>query len=171
MVDGMKINSKEEFSRNDCEGCALGKMHRKPFPKKSQHKSTQPLELIHSDICGPMSVDSVGGSRNFITFIDDYSRFTHVYMIKNKSEALEKFQEFVELSENLTGNHVKALRSDNAQEYESKAFIQYCKEKGIRKEDTVPYTPQQNGVAEWMNDTIMETTRSMLYHAYLPLKF
>ena len=171
MVDGMNINLKEEFSRDDCEGCAMGKMHRKPFPKKSQHKSTQPLELIHSDICGPMSVNSVGGSKYFITFIDDYSRFTYVYMIKNKSEALEKFQEFVELSENLTGYHVKALRSDNAQEYESKAFIQYCKEKGIRKEDTIPYTPQQNGVAERMNRTIMETTRSMLYHAHLPLKF
>ena len=83
MVDGMKINLKEEFSRNDCEGCALGKMYRKPFPKKSQHRSTQPLELIHSDICGPMSVNSMGGSRYLITFIDDYSRFTHVYMIKN----------------------------------------------------------------------------------------
>ena len=89
-----------------------------------------------------MTVNTVGGSRYFITFIDDYSRFTHVYTIKNKSEALEKFQEFVELSENLRGYHVKALRSDNA--LESKAFIQYCKEKGIRKEDAVPYTPQQN---------------------------
>ena len=171
MVDGMTINLKEEFDRNECEGCAMGKMHRKPFPKKSQHRSTQPLQLIHSDICGPMNVKSVGGSRYFVTFIDDFSRFTHVYMIQNKSEVLDKFQEFVQLTENLMGYRVKALRSDNAQEYKSMAFMQYCKEKGIRKDNTIPYTPEHNGVAERMNRTIMETARSMLYHAHLPLNF
>ena len=95
MVGGMKISSTEEVDRYSCEGCAMGKQHCQPFPKKSQHKSSKPWELIHSDMCGPMSVPSVGGSRFFVTYIDDFSRYTYVYIIKHMSEVLEKFQEFV----------------------------------------------------------------------------
>ena len=170
MVDGLNLNSKDQVDRN-CQGCAMGKQHRQPFPKKSQSRSSQPLELIHSDVCGPMSVNSVGGSRYFVTFIDDYSRFTTVYFMKHKSEVLEKFKEFVELVENLFEKRVKSLRSDNESEYESREFAEYCKSKGIKNDDTIPYTPQQNGVSERMNRTIMETTRSMLHHAELPLSF
>ena len=170
MVNGLILNSQDQFDRN-CEGCAMGKQHRQPFPKKSQHESTQPLEIIHSDVCGPMNVNSVGGSRYFVTFIDDYSRFTSVYFMKNKNEVLDKFKEFVELGENLTEKRVKILRSDNGGEYLSQEFTQYCKGRGIKKDDTIPYTPQQNGVAERMNRTIMETARSMLHHADLPLSF
>ena len=149
----------------------MGKQHRQPFPKKSQSRSSQPLELIHSDVCGPMSVNSVGGSRYFVTFIDDYSRFTTVYFMKHESEALEKFKEFVELVENLFEKRFKSLRSDNESEYESREFAEYCKSKGIKKDDTISYTPQQNGVSERMNRTIMDTSRSMLHHAELPLSF
>ena len=170
VVDGLKVYP-DDFDREGYEGCAVGKMHRKPFPKKSEHKSRQPLELIHSVVCGPMSVNSMGGSHYFVTFIDDFSRFSHVYIIKHRSKVLEKFKEFVELTENLIGYGVKALRSDNEGEYESNDFIRYCKKKGIKRDDTIPYTPQQNGVAECMNRTIMETVRSMLFHANLPLSF
>ena len=90
MVDGLNLNSKDQVDRN-CQGCAMGRQHCQPFPKKSQSRSSQPLELIHSDGCGPTSVNSVGGSRYFVTFIDDYSRFTTVYFMKNRSEVLEKF--------------------------------------------------------------------------------
>lgn len=171
MVDGMKIELAGGVDRKNCEGCAMGKQHRQPFPKKSEHKACKPLELIHSDVCGPISIPSVGGSRYFVTFIDDNSRYTYVYMIKHKSEVLDRFTEFVEQTENLTGYRVKSLRSDNGTEYCSKAFEEYCKSKGIRKEYTVPFTPQQNGVAERANRTIMESVRSMIYHANLPLEF
>eukprot|EP00112_Aurelia_sp_Birch-Aquarium-sp1_P026532 Seg946.1 transcript_id=Seg946.1/GoldUCD/mRNA.D3Y31 product="Retrovirus-related Pol polyprotein from transposon TNT 1-94" protein_id=Seg946.1/GoldUCD/D3Y31 len=140
MMDGLILNSKDQVDRN-CEGCAMGKQHRQPFPKKSQSRSSQPLELIYSDVCGPMSVNSVGGSRYFVTFIDDYSRFTTVYSMKNKSEVLEKFKEFVSLVENLFEKRVKSLRSDNESEYESREFEQYRNSKGIKKDDTIPYTP------------------------------
>ena len=73
----------------------------------------QPSDLIHSDVCGPMSVNSVGGSRYFITF---FYHFSHVYIIKHRSEVLEKFKEFVELTENMMGYQVKPLRSDNGLE-------------------------------------------------------
>ena len=170
MVDGFEFNPKEVLNA-DCEGCAMGKLHRLPFPKKSHHKSSQLLELIHTDVCGPMSVESIGGSRYFVSFIDDFSRYTTVYMIKKKSEVLNRFKEFISLVENFTEHRVKILRSDNGGEYESKEFAEYCKSRRIRRETSVPYTPQQNGVAERMNRTIMEAVRSMLHHAKLPLKF
>eukprot|EP00794_Sanderia_malayensis_P002050 gene2050-biopygen1853 len=170
MVDGLKLNSKQEIDQA-CDGCAMGKLNRLPFPKKSGHKTEHLLEIIHSDVCGPMNVQSIGGSRYFITFIDDWSRYTKVYMMKNKGEALDKFKEFVNLAENLTGQRVKVLRSDNGGEYGSKEFIEFCKSRGIKKEATTPYTPQQNGVAERMNRTIIESVRSMLHKAGLPLTF
>ena len=115
-----------------------------------------------------MNVTSVGGSRYFVTFIDGFSRFTTVYTIKTKGEVLDKFKEFVELAENITGCRIKALRSDNESEYVSKEFTQYCKSRGI-KDNTIPYTPQQNGVSERVNQTIMETVRCMLHYAHLSL--
>ena len=102
MVDGMDFDSKDIVDRQ-CEGCIYGKHCRTPFPKASSTKSSQPLDLIHSDVCGPMSVDSWGGSRYYITFIDDYSRYYFVYMIKHKSDAFEKFKDFVALTENKFG--------------------------------------------------------------------
>ena len=119
----LSLNPKSRFDQN-CEGSTLGKQHRNSFLKKNQHKSSEPLEIIHSNVCGPMSVNSVGCSRYFVTFIDDYSRYTTVYMIKHKSEVLDKFKEFVELAENHTGKRVKILRSDNGIEYNSEKFTQ-----------------------------------------------
>eukprot|EP00794_Sanderia_malayensis_P011553 gene11553-biopygen9222 len=115
MVDGMEHKGKTEMNK-ECESCAFGKQNRSPFPKKSSHRCTQPLELIHSDVCGPMNEHSVGGSKYFVTFIEDFSRFTTVYMMKNKSEVLQKFKEFVALNENLTGRRIKKLRADNGGE-------------------------------------------------------
>ena len=178
MVDGLNIDTKEAVDRN-CEGCAMGKQHRQPFPTKSQSTATKLLELIHSDVCGPMDVPSVGGSRYFVTFIDDFSRYTTVYMMKQKSEVLEKFRRFVNLVENRTGlkverlhvenETVKRLRSDNGGEYFSNDFEEFCNGRGIQREPTIPYSPQQNGVAERMNRTLLETARSMLHHAKKPL--
>ena len=164
------FNTREEFSR-DCEGCAKGKMHRLPFPKKSQHQSNEVIGIIHTDVCGPMHVTSMGGSKHFVTFIDDYTRFTTIYFLKNKSQVLEKFKEFVASTEKQTGKKVKILRSDNGGEYKSEEFAGFCKSHGIKQEWTVPMNPEQNGVSERMNRTIMETARSMLYHGKLQLGF
>ena len=124
----------------------MGKMHKNPFPKVSPHRASRPYEIIHSDICGPMQVDSIGGSRYMITFTDDYSRYTVAYFIKKKDEALTKFKEFVNYVENQS--KVEILRSDNGGEYKSNSFSKFCAEKGIVQQFTCPYTPQQNGVAE-----------------------
>ena len=167
MVEGMKIDAKALVE--PCEGCILGKQARNPFPKKSETKTKDLLELIHSDVCGPMNVASVGGSLYYVSFTDDYSGFTKVFMLKHKSEVFDRFSEYIAYAENFTGKKLKKIRSDNGGEYTSEEFYKYCREKGLVKEQTIPYTPQQNGVSERLNRTIMENVRAMLYHAKLPL--
>ena len=98
LVTGMKyVNSDID---QECEACTRAKMHRIPVPKQSSSKTTQPLELIHSDVCGPMNIDSIGGSKYNLTFTDDYIRYVTVYFLKSKSEEFEKFQEHVNMVEN-----------------------------------------------------------------------
>ena len=169
IVMGMKTDS-YNFDR-DCEGCSLGKQSREPFSKKGTEHASDILHLVHSDVCGPMQIASDGGARYLLTFIDDHSRMTVTYFMKNKCEVLERFKEYVSMAENFTGKKLKCLRSDNGGEYISKEFDNFCKQHGIIQEPTIPRTPQQNGVAERMNRTLLENARSMLYHAKMPLRF
>lgn len=87
MVDGLNCDV-ETQPQKECEACVLSKMQKKPFPKQSQHWVTRPYEIVHSDACGPMQVESKGGSKHMLTFTYDYSRYTTVYFIKSKSEVL-----------------------------------------------------------------------------------
>ena len=129
-----------------CQDCLAGKATRKPFGKAV--RATVPLQLIHSDICGPMSVKARHGALYFITFIDDYTRYGHVYLINHKSDALNCFKSYLNMVENQLERTVKTLRTDRGREYLSEAFKSLCDEKGIVRQLTTPYTPQQNGVAE-----------------------
>jgi transposase InsO family protein len=144
-----------------CKGCALGKNIKKPFPS-SNNRSKETLDLIHSDVCGPMPVKSLGGALYYLTFIDDYSRKTWLYLLKSKDEVFSKFQEFKAEIENLTNKKIKTLRTDNGGEYTSKEFVAFCKSSRIRRELTVPHNPQQNGVAERKNRSIEETVKALL---------
>ena len=150
-----------------CEACIQGKMHRTPHKPLKEVKSTEKLQLVHTDICGPMQTKSFGGSRYFITFTDDYSRCCKVYFMKEKSEALNKFKEFKAAVEKESGQSIKALRADRGGEYLSEEFRFYLKKHGIRAEFTAAYSPQQNGVSERMNRTLVEAARSMMTHAGL----
>ena len=171
MVTGMKPMNHDGECSIQCESCIMGKQHKNSFPKASKSQVIDACgSIIHSGVCGPMPVNSIGGSRYFVTFIDNCSKYTHIYLIKQKSDVLEKFKEFMTMIENITGNHVKILRSDNG-EYTSKLFDAYLKEKGIIHQTTVPNSPAQNGTAERMNRTIMETARTMMCHANVAQKF
>ena len=108
---------------------------------------------------------SIGNSKYFVTFINYASRYTHVYFLRHKSEVLEKFKEFVNLTTNETGNKAKILCTNNGGEYCSKEFIEYMREKGILHQTTTPMNPEQNGVAERMNRTIVETETEQLRHS------
>lgn len=153
----------------DCVSCIRGKQTRLPFPQKNEKSSKEVLGLIHTDLCGPMNTESMGGSLYFATFIDDYSRKVFVYFIRRKSQYLEKFKEFKNMVETQTGNKLKMIRSDNAAELVSYDFTKYLKDNGIRRQLTVEYTPQQNGVAERMNRTLVEMARCHILESGLPL--
>ncbi|KAG2947795.1 hypothetical protein PC119_g28461 [Phytophthora cactorum] len=121
--------------------------------KSSPNRAKQVLEVVHSDVCGPMQTPTFGGKRYFVTFIDDKSHFCVVYLLRNKSEVAAKFAEFVVFAETQTGKRVKTLRSDNGGEYTSSTMAKFCSDRGIVQKFTPPYTPQLNGVAERMNRT------------------
>ena len=106
------------------------------------------MEIVHTDVCGPMSVPSIGKARYFVTFIDDKSRKTFVYFLRQKSDVFEKFKLFKNAVETKTGKHIKTLRSNNGGEFTSKEFKTYLAKRGIAHQKIAPYTPEQNRVTE-----------------------
>ncbi len=165
---GIKLPESAKLSF--CEGCVEGKMQRKPFKSLTYHQSRRKLGLVHSDVCGPLQVESVGGSRYFVMFVDDFTRFISIYFIKSKAEVFEKFKLFEVMMSSECDANIAKLRTDNGGEYMSKDFQSYLTSKGIEHQLTVPHSPQQNGVAERLNRTIVESARSMLSHSKLPNK-
>ena len=131
-------------------------------------KASNPLELVHTHVCGPLKPMSNGKITYFLTFIDDYSRKTWVYFLKRKSEVFDTFKEFKTLIEKQSGYYIKMLRSDHGGEYTSDEFENYCKDHGIVHQITPSYTPQLNGVAERKNRTILDMARSMLKGKCVP---
>ena len=123
------------------------------------------MQLVYTEVCGPMQTQSLGGSHYFITFVDDYSRYSRSYFMKHKSEALDKFKEFKAIAENESATKIKALRADRGGEYISQEFTSNLKQYGIQADSTAAYSPQQNGVAERLNRTFSEAAQSMLFHA------
>lgn len=113
-----------------------------------------PLELIHSDICGPTRTPSLRDKRYFILFVDDYTKMMWVFFISQKSEAFPTFLNFKALAEKQSGHKRKTLRTDHEGEYIYTPFMQYCKENGIQRQLTVSRTPQQNSIAERKNRLI-----------------
>ena len=153
-----------------CETCIGGKHQRSKFPTSST-RCKEPLGLVHSDVCGKMSAKSLAGAEYFLTFIDDHTRYVWVYPLKHKDEVFDRFLIWKALVEKSSGRKLKVLRTDNGGEYTSTKFEDYLNAEGVRHERTVPKTPEQNGVAERQNRTLVETVRSMLIDSKLPHKF
>lgn len=152
----------------ECVVCMKAKICSSPFKKNTDIKSSAPLEIVHSDICGPMRVTSLGGYRYFGLFIDDYSRKTFVHFLKKKSDILSEFKIFKARAERELGRKIKILRTDNGCEYVNAEFNRFLEEEGIKRQLTVQHTPQQNGVAERANRTVVEMARCMLLSSNVP---
>jgi transposase InsO family protein len=166
MVTGLpKIQAKPD---DVCKGCAQGKNVKRSFPS-SDSRAKRVLDVVHSDVCGPMSTTSLSEYVYYVSFIDDYSRKTWIYLLKAKNEVFGKFKEFKALVENLTERKIKTLRSDNGGEFTLEEFKEYCKEVGIKRELSTPYNPQQNGVAKRKNRTIMEVVKAMIHDQDPPM--
>lgn len=160
---GIKDNLNME---EHCQECVKGKQAREPFNVSKRH-ATDKLELVHTDLCGPMEVESIGGGKYFLTFIDDYSRYLHVYILTSKDQVADTFIDFKNYIEKQTGKKIKKIRSDNGKEYLNEKIKSFLRSEGIVHQLTVRYTPQQNGVAERMNRSIVEKARTLLIDAGL----
>ncbi|KAK1627332.1 hypothetical protein QYE76_001647 [Lolium multiflorum] len=167
--DGL-LESLDFESLDRCEACLMGKMTKTPF-SGTMERATDLLEIIHTDVCGPMSVASRGGYRYVLTFTDDLSRYGYIYFMKHKSETFEKFKEFQSEVENQRNKKIKFLRSDRGGEYLSYEFGMHLKKCGILSQLTPPGTPQRNGVSERRNRTLLDMVRSMMSLTDLPLSF
>lgn len=159
LVDGLVY---QEKNIGNCEVCCRGKQARLPFPKEGS-RAEKLLEIIHSDICGPMESTSLGGAKYFITFTDDYSRMCFVFFLKTKDEAYDKFLEYKNLAENQLDTKIKVLRSDNGGEFCNREFSMFLKKAGIVHQTSNSHTPQQNGMAERINRTLVEKARCLLF--------
>lgn len=166
MIHGMKLV--DCGLKTQCEVCLEAKSTRVPFPKKSETKSKEILDLVHTDVCGPMQTESMGHKKYFLTIIDDFSKYTVVYFLRHKSEASEKIKHYIAMVQNKFNKKPKVIRSDRGGEYVDNTLKQYLHAEGILIQYTAPYSPQQNGVAERKNRTLVEMARCMLTDADLP---
>ncbi|GMP51093.1 hypothetical protein CsSME_00017460 [Camellia sinensis var. sinensis] len=153
-----------------CKHCVLGKQTRIKFGT-AIHRTKGILDYVHTDVWGPSKNASLGGKHYFVSFIDDFSRRVWIYTMKHKDEVLDIFLTWKKMIETQTGRRIKKLRSDNGGEYTSDPFFEVCQNAGIVRHFTVPGTPQQNGVAERMNRTLVEKVRCLLLQSGLSKAF
>jgi transposase InsO family protein len=153
-----------------CAGCVLGKHHRDNFDKRASWHASCPLQIVHNDLCGPLS-SPFSRCKCFLTFIDDFSRRTWVYFLKLKSEVFDKFLAYKGLVEKQSRHQIQRLRTDNGGEYVNKNFTSYCTTQGIQMQHIVPYTPQENDVAERKSRTLKEMANCMIQSKGLSLLY
>ena len=152
-----------------CEACSLAKACKRiTWTAGADHNI---LEVVHSDIMGPMAKPSLGGAKYILNFTDDKTKFCMSYLLKDKSAetVVECFKEYVPAVERITGSKVQRLRSDQGSEFVNAAMHEYCTRAGISQEFSNTYSPHQNGTAERMNRTLLEMVRTMLVASKLPL--
>jgi hypothetical protein len=174
---GLQILKKQGAFGNDnieklsfCDYCILGKHNRLPF-LPGMHKSVSILEYLHADLWGPANVPTHTSFKYFLLIIDDFSRKNWIFLLKSKSDTFTAFKDWKTLIENQTDKRVKVLRTDNGLEFCNYEFDDLCKLHGILRHRTVTHTPQQNGLAERMNRTLLEKVRCMLLSSGLPKLF
>ena len=172
--DYMKHLFPSLFNKNSvpfsCETCQLAKQKRSTYPQLS-YKPTTPFTIIHSDIWGPAKTKTQANARWFVTFIDDHTRTTWVYLMKEKSEVNQIFQSFYSYVKNQFHTSIQILRSDNAKEYLSSSMKEFLTKQGIHHQTSCVYTPQQNGVAERKNRHLLEVTRAIMIERNVPKIF
>lgn len=150
--------------------CCEGKQSRLPFSHIGK-RSTDLLEIVHADVCGPMEVKSINGSRYFLLLVDDFSRMSFAYFLKSKCDVFSCFKQFMSMVENQKGKQIKCLRTDNGGEFCGSEFEGFLKRVGILHQKTNPYRPERNGLCERLNRTIVEKARCLLFDANLERDF
>ncbi|GKB67529.1 putative ribonuclease H-like domain-containing protein [Tanacetum coccineum] len=159
--------------KNDhtCVACHKGKQHRASCKAKLERLITEPLHTLHMDLFGPTSVKSINHASYCLVITDDCTRFSWVFFLASKDETSGILQNFIRQIENQLSHRVKIIRSDNGTEFKNRDMLEFCGNKGIKQEYSNARTPQQNGVAERMNRTLIEAARTMLADSLLPTTF
>ena len=152
-----------------CDVCHLSKFARLPF-SSSMSRASNPFEIVHSDIWG-LVLESCDGYKYFVTFVDDFTRITWLYLLKFKGELMDVFQDFHKLVTTQFSSKIHILRSDNGTEYMSNKMSHYLSTQGILHQTSCVGTPQQNGIAERKNRDLLEKTRALMFHMNVPKKF
>ena len=168
-MSGLGLIPKLENELEKYEICSMTKITRKPH--KSVERNTELLEFIHSDICEFEGHLTCGGNRYFITFIDDFSKYSYVYLMKNKSDAFENLSIFLKQVDNTFDKKVKRFRTDRGNEYDTLSLNNYIQSLGVVHETTAPYSPSSNGVVERKNKTLINLTNAMLVSFGAPKYF
>ncbi|GKD83511.1 retrovirus-related pol polyprotein from transposon TNT 1-94 [Tanacetum coccineum] len=148
-----------------CFACAMGESKKKPHKPKSKDTNQEKLYLLHMDLCGTMRVTSVNGKKNILVIVDDYSRFTWVKCLRSKNEAPDFIIKFLKIIQLRLKALVRRIRTDNGNEFVNKTLLEYYEKVGISHETCVARSPQQNGVVERRNRTLIEVACTMLIYA------
>jgi transposase InsO family protein len=169
MVTGAKLaaGAVEDAASQPCEPCILGKQDRRPF-KQSERATSKPLELVHMDVVGPISLPTLDNARYVLTVLDDYSGFCAVETVASKAAVPGVISTLLPLLEVQCGHQLQALRTDRGTEFLNNVVANLLQHRGAVHQTSVPYTPQQNGKAERLNRTLVEMVRSMLAATDLP---
>ncbi|GJT61200.1 putative ribonuclease H-like domain-containing protein [Tanacetum coccineum] len=156
------LHAKHFENDQTCVACLKGKQHKASCKSKIQNSITQPLFMLHMDLFGPTFVSSLMNKKYCLVVTDDYSRFTWVFFLASKDETSGILKNFITEIENLVDKKVKIIRCDNGTEFKNRVMNEFCEKKGIKREFSVARTPQQNGVAERRNRTLIEAARTMV---------
>nr|GFC47543.1 putative ribonuclease H-like domain-containing protein [Tanacetum cinerariifolium] len=152
-----------------CSACAMGKSMKKSHKPKSEDTNQEKLYLLHMDLCGPIRVENVNGKKYILVIVDDYLRFTWVKFLKSKDEAPDFIIKFLRMIQVLLKVPVRRIRTDNDTEFVNQTLCDYYEEVGISHDTSVARSPQQNGVIERRNRTLIEAARTMLIYAQASL--
>src|SRR5664279_199727 len=160
------------FSKDrPCSACIAGKLHEKNHPKKTIITSKRPFQLVHLDLFGPHTYDSLGGKKYCLVIVDDYTRYTWVFYIKKKSETQRLFIDWATEVQRQYDSKILAIRSDNGSDFKNYTMDEFLSDEGIRHQYSAAYTPQQNGVAERKNRTLIDMARTMMAEFKYPYNF
>jgi transposase InsO family protein len=168
MVRGLPcLDHVEQF----CDVCVLTKQRWLPFPQQSSFRAKERLELVHGDLCGLVTPATPGGRRYFLLLVDDLSRYMWVMILGSKGEAANAIRRVQVAAEAECGRKLRMLRTDNGGEFTAAEFASYCTDEGVQRHYSVPYSPQQNGVIERRNQTVVGMARALLKQRGMPAVF
>jgi transposase InsO family protein len=168
MVRGLpSFDHVEQF----CDVCVLMKQRRLPFPQQSSFRAKERLELVHGDLCGPVTPATPGGRHYFMLLVDDLSRYMWVVVLNSKGEVADAIRRAQATAEAECDRKLRVLRTDNGGESTTAEFALYCVDEGVQRHYSVPYNPQQNDVVDRRNQTVVGMTRTLLKHRGMPAIF